>query len=75
MYLRTRDLGYQWKPPLIDQQMVFTAEFAAIGRVSACVLAAGRRRYACSVNASSIPHDLVVFAEPSQNPREYAARR
>ncbi len=47
--------------------MVFTAEFAAIGRVSACVLTAGRSWYACSINASSIPHDLVMFAEPSQN--------
>jgi hypothetical protein len=47
--------------------MMFAAEFAAIGRVSARVLASGRCRYACSVNASSIPHDLVVLAEPSQN--------
>jgi ferredoxin len=64
--LGARDLSHQWKPTLIDQQMVFASEFTAIGRVSACVLASGRCRYACSVNASSIPHDLVVLAEPSK---------
>jgi hypothetical protein len=67
VYLGTRHLSHQWKPTLIDQQMVFTSEFAAIGWVSACVLAPGRCRYACSVNASSIPHDLVVLSEPSKN--------
>ena len=67
MYLGARDLSYQWKPTLIDKQMMFASEFAAIGWVSACVLAPGRCRYACSVNASSIPHDLVVLAEPSKN--------
>jgi hypothetical protein len=41
--------------------------FAAIGGVSARVLASNRGRYACSVNASSIPHDLVVLAQPSKN--------
>jgi hypothetical protein len=40
---------------------------AAIGQISACVLAPGRCRYACSVNASSIPHNLVVLSEPSKN--------
>ena len=67
MYLGTPALRYQWKPTLIDQQMVFVSEFAAIGWVSACVLASGRCRYACSVNASSIPHDLVVLSELSKN--------
>jgi hypothetical protein len=67
VYLRARDLGYRWKPTLIHQHMVFAAEFAAIGRVSARVLASGRCRYACSVNASSIPHDLVVLSAPSQS--------
>ena len=67
MYLGARDLSHQWKPTLIDQQVVFASKFAAIGWVSACVLAPGRCRYACSVNASSIPHDLVVLSEPSQN--------
>jgi hypothetical protein len=47
--------------------MVFAAEFAAIGWVSACVLASSRCWYARSVNASSIPHDLVVLPEPSKN--------
>ena len=47
--------------------MMFASEFAAIRWVSACVLATGVCRYACSVNASSIPHDLVVLSEPSQN--------
>lgn len=67
MYLGARDLGYQWKPPLIDQQMVFASEFAPIGWVSACVLAPARCRYACSVNTSSIPHDLVVLSDPLKN--------
>jgi hypothetical protein len=65
VYLRARDPGYQWKPALIHQHMAFADEFAAIGRVSARVLASGKCRYACSVNASSI--DLVVLPEPSQN--------
>lgn len=52
---------------LIDPQMVFAAEFAAIGQVLACLPASTRCRYACSVNASSIPHDLVVLTEPSTN--------
>jgi hypothetical protein len=65
VYLRARDPGYRWKPALIHQHMAFADEFAAIGRVSARVLASGRCRYACSVNASSI--DLVVLPEPSQN--------
>jgi len=47
--------------------MVFAAEFAAISWISARVLASSRGRYACSVNASSIPHDLVVLSEPSKN--------
>jgi hypothetical protein len=47
--------------------MVFASEFAAIGWVSARVLASGRCRYTCSVNASPIPHDLVVLSEPSKN--------
>jgi hypothetical protein len=47
--------------------MMFASEFAAIGWVSARVVASGRCRYAGSVNASSIPHDLVMLSEPSQN--------
>ena len=43
--------------------MVFATEFAAIRWVSGCVLAASRSWYARSVNASSIPHDLVVLSE------------
>jgi hypothetical protein len=46
---------------------MFASEFAAIGWVSTRVLAPGRCRYACSVNAGSIPHDLVVLSEPSEN--------
>jgi len=45
---------------------MFAAEFASISRVSASMLAPERRRYASSVNARSIPQDLVVFAEPAQ---------
>jgi hypothetical protein len=67
VYLGARDLSHQWKPTLIDQQMVFASEFAAIGWVSARVLASGRCWYACSVNACPIPHYLVVLSEPSKN--------
>jgi hypothetical protein len=47
--------------------MMFASEFAAIGWVLARVLVSGRCRYACSVNASSIPHNLVMLSKPSQN--------
>jgi hypothetical protein len=47
--------------------MVLAAEFAAISWISARLLASSRCRYACSVNASSIPHDLVALAEPPKN--------
>jgi hypothetical protein len=47
--------------------MVFAAEFTAIRWVSARVLAFSRCWYARSVNASSIPHDLVVLSEQSKN--------
>lgn len=47
--------------------MVFAAEFTAISWVSACVLASSGCWYARSVNASSIPHDLVVLSKPSKN--------
>jgi hypothetical protein len=47
--------------------MVFAAEFAAIGGISARVFASSRCWYARSVNASPIPHDLVVLSEPSKN--------
>jgi hypothetical protein len=66
VYLRALDLDDWGKPTLIHQQMVFAAEFAAIGWVSARVHASGSCRYACSVNTSSIPHDLVVLSEPSK---------
>jgi hypothetical protein len=42
--------------------MVFAAELATIGWISASMLATRRRGHAGSVNASSIPHDLVVLA-------------
>ena len=47
--------------------MVFAAEFAAIGWISTRVLASSRCWYARSVNASPIPHDLVMLSEPSRN--------
>jgi len=31
------------------------------------MLAPGGCRYACSVNTSSIPHDLIMLSEPSKN--------
>jgi hypothetical protein len=47
--------------------MVFAAELATISRVSASMLATERCWHASSVNAGSIPHDLVVLAEPTQD--------
>jgi hypothetical protein len=47
--------------------MVFAAELAAISGISASMLATERCRHACSVNAGSIPHDLIVLAEPTQD--------
>jgi hypothetical protein len=67
MHLGARDLGYQRQPTLINEQMVFAAEFATIRRVSACMLATRRGGHTGSVNASSIPHDLVVLAQPSED--------
>lgn len=42
MHLGARDLSYQRQPTLIYEQMVFAAELATIGRVSARMLAGGR---------------------------------
>jgi hypothetical protein len=67
MHLGARDLGYQRQPTLINEQMVFAGEFATIRRVSARMLATRRGRHTGSVNASSIPHDLVVLAQPSED--------
>jgi hypothetical protein len=67
VHLGARDLRYQRQPTLIYEQMVFAAELATIGRISARMLATRRRRHAGSVNASSIPHDLVVLAQPSKD--------
>ena len=47
--------------------MVFASEFAASGWVSVRVLASGRYRYACSVNAILITYDLVVLSESLKN--------
>jgi hypothetical protein len=38
MYLRARDLRHQWKRMFIHLQIVFAAEFAAVGGVSTSVL-------------------------------------
>jgi hypothetical protein len=67
VYLGARDLGYQRQPALIYEQVVFAAEFAPISGISARMLATRRGGYAGSVNASSIPHDLVVLAQPSKD--------
>jgi hypothetical protein len=53
---------------LIDKDVVFAAKLPPISWVPSGVLAASRRRYACGINAGSIPRDLVVFAEPAQYP-------
>jgi hypothetical protein len=65
MYLRPRS-GLLAAAHLVQQEIVLSAEFATIGRVTACVLATDRFRYASGVNASSIPHDQAVLAGPSQ---------
>jgi hypothetical protein len=67
MHLCARDFGDWRQPALIHQQVVFAAESAAIGRISACVLAISGRRHTSGINASSTPHDLVVLTAPSQN--------
>ena len=67
VYLGARDLGYQRQPALIYEQVVFAAELATISRISARLLATCTGRCTGSVNASSIPHDLVVLAQPSKN--------
>jgi hypothetical protein len=67
VHLGTRNLGYRRQPTLIHEQMMFAAEFATIGRVSARVIPTRRRGHTGSVNASSIPYDLVVLAQPSEH--------
>ena len=67
MYLRARDPGYKGQPALIHQKMVFAAELATIGWVPASMFTASRRRHTGSVNAGSIPHDLVMLTKAPQN--------
>jgi hypothetical protein len=67
VHLSTRNLGYQRHPALIHKQMMFAAEFATIGRVSARMLPTRRGGHTGSVNASSIPHNLVVLAQPAEH--------
>jgi hypothetical protein len=52
---------------LIDQQMVFAAEFATITWIPAGLLATGRCRHACSVDAGSVPYDLVMLTKTLQH--------
>lgn len=47
--------------------MVLAAELATISRASASMLANERCGHASSVNADSVPHDLVVLAEPTHD--------
>jgi hypothetical protein len=67
VHLGAGDFGYQRQPTLIHEHMVFAAELATIGWISASMLATRRCWHAGSVNASSIPHDLVVLAQPSEH--------
>jgi hypothetical protein len=55
--------------------VVLAAELATISRISVRVLATRMGEYADSVNTSSIPHDLVVLAQPSTNGLVDAAKR
>jgi hypothetical protein len=52
---------------LIHQQMVFAAEFAAITWVLAGMLATSRCWHACSVDAGSVPYDLIMLAKALQH--------
>lgn len=63
MHLRPRDSRYQWEPALIDEDVVFAAQLATIGRIPTCMLSARWRRHASSVNACPIPFDLVMLAK------------
>jgi hypothetical protein len=47
--------------------MVFAAELATFGQASASMLGTDRCRHDSSVNADSIPDDLVVLTEPTQD--------
>ena len=58
MDLSACDLSYQWQAPLIDKQMVFAAELAAISWVSGSVVATSRCWHASSVDTDSVSHDL-----------------
>jgi len=67
VYFGATDLGDQRQPTLIYKQMVFAAELATIGWVSARMLATRRGRHIDNVHASSIPHDLVVLTQQSED--------
>ena len=67
VYLSARDFGYERQPALIYEQVMFAAELATTSGISARMLAACRGKYAGRVNASSIPHDLVMLAQPSKD--------
>jgi hypothetical protein len=67
MYLCARDPSYKRQPALIYRKMVFAAELATIGWVPARMSTASRRRHTGSVDAGSIPHDLVMLTKAPQN--------
>jgi len=52
---------------LIHQKMVFAAEFATMGWIPARMLAARPCWHASSVDAGSVPHDLVMLAKAPLN--------
>jgi hypothetical protein len=57
--------------------MVFAAEFATIGWVSASMFATSQCWHTSSVASGSVPHDLVALAESPQcrPPHGHAAKR
>ena len=63
MHLRTGDSGHQWQPTLIDQNVMFAAELAAIGWISTSVLTTEWRRHAGNVDNRPPPNDLVGLSE------------
>jgi hypothetical protein len=67
VYLSVGYLGYKRQPTLIYEQVMFAAELAPISGISACMFATCRGGYAGSVNACSIPHDLVMLAQPPKD--------
>lgn len=69
-----RDLEYLWQSTLVHQHMVFAAEFATMGRLTARMVATCRCRYTSGVNPSSISNGLHVRGAIIEAPHGYVAK-